>query len=334
MYILGHAEELRSKFVAHEGQKALSIAIRGQTGNLQFGDFVQRMTEAMQENLLDEGLKDWIMPNFSTTTESDKIVASIIFMGAMSKYFTYDGATGCGLPSVKLLGEKEDWEKILMKIDKVKDLGDEPTKWHELLVPVLKRFVATFDAPCSMEVKDFWQRILHHLPGGSGQPDYYSGWLAVFSFWSSTGVCIYEETPPPREPSKLEKKACKRCYYVKKKGAADPSAFGSCSCLGEGLTLDDVRYGRIPVNSVVQGWISVDVRIDDTYYGNGIYMTKMVAGSVGMEFQASGDHGEVRSRNPFSMSSSSSWNIETLYFLNFMCCFSLCDHITNNLRLL
>jgi hypothetical protein len=296
MYILGHAKELRSKFVAHEGKKALSIAIGGRTGSLEFGEFAQCMMEEMQGIIVDKGLKDWIMPDFSTTTESDRIVASIIFMGAMSKYFTYDGATGCGLPSVKLLGEKEDWEKILMKIDKVRDLGDEPTKWHELLVPVLKRFVATFDAPGSIEVKDFWQRILHHLPGGSGQPDYYSGWLAVFSFWSSSGVCLYEETPPLREPSKLKKKACKRCYYVKKKGAADPSAFGSCSCPGRGLTLDDVHYGRIQVDSVVQGWVSVDVRIDDTYYGNGIYTTNMIAGSVGMEFKASGDHGEVRYR--------------------------------------
>jgi hypothetical protein len=294
MFILGHAEELRSKFVAHEGKKALSIAIGGKAGSVQFGEFAQSMTEAMQGNIVDKGLKDWIIPDFSTTTENDKIVASIIFMGAMSKYFTYDGATSCGLPSVKLLGEKEDWEKMLMKIDKVRDWGDETTKWHELLVPVLKRFVATFDAPGSMEVKDFWQRILHHLPGGSGQPDYYSGWLAVFSFWSSAGVCIYEETPPRGERSKLKKKACKRCYYVKKKGAADPNAFGSCSCPGGGLTLDDVRYGRIQVDSVVQGWVSVDVRIDDTNYGNGIYTTNMIAGSVGMEFEASGDHGEVR----------------------------------------
>jgi len=138
MFILSHAEELRSKFVAHEGRKGLSIAIGGKTGSLQFGEFAQRMTEEMQESIVDKGLKDWIMPDFSTTTESDKIVASIIFMGAMSKYFTYDGATGCGFPSVKLLGKKEDWKKILMKVDKVRDLGDEPTKWHELLVPVLK----------------------------------------------------------------------------------------------------------------------------------------------------------------------------------------------------
>jgi len=60
------------------------------------------------------------------------------------------------------------------------------------------------------------------------------------------------------------------------------------------ITLDDVRYGRIDIDHVVHGWVSVDVRIDDTYHGNGIYTTNMIAGSVGMEFEASGDHGEVR----------------------------------------
>lgn len=36
----------------------------------------------------------------------------------------------------------------------------------------------------------------------------------------------------------------------------------------------------------------VDVRIDDKFNGNGVYMTALFAGSVGMDFTASGDHGE------------------------------------------
>ncbi len=29
------------------------------------------------------------------------------------------------------------------------------------------------------------------------------------------------------------------------------------------------------------GWASVDVQIDDTYNGHGVYMTTMIAGSAG-----------------------------------------------------
>ncbi|KAI9054261.1 hypothetical protein LZ554_001429 [Drepanopeziza brunnea f. sp. 'monogermtubi'] len=38
------------------------------------------------------------------------------------------------------------------------------------------------------------------------------------------------------------------------------------------------------------GWISVDVRIQEL---DCTYMTTLIAGSVGMEFEASGDHGEA-----------------------------------------
>ena len=86
----------------------------------------------MQEQILDKDLRDWVMPEFTTTTENDRVVASVAFMGAMSAYFDYGGKTGCGLQSVTLMGEQEDWEVILRKLEKVKTLGDEPTQWFVL----------------------------------------------------------------------------------------------------------------------------------------------------------------------------------------------------------
>lgn len=58
------------------------------------------------------------------------------------------------------------------------------------------------------------------------------------------------------------------------------------------LKLDGVSFPRIDRTRLVQGHISVDVQINDEYNHNGIYMTAMAAGSVGMELSASGDHGE------------------------------------------
>lgn len=78
---------------------------------------------------MDKDLGDWVMPDFTTTTENDRVVASVTFMGAMSAYFDYGGRTGCGLPSVTLMGEQRDRETILEKLEKVKTLGDEPTQW-------------------------------------------------------------------------------------------------------------------------------------------------------------------------------------------------------------
>jgi hypothetical protein len=128
----------------------------------------------IEENILDPSLREWFMPAFSTTTKSDQATASIIMMSAMQKYFSYEGAITCGLPSVQLQGRKEDWEKMLGRLERLKSFGEEPTRWYELLKPVFKMFVKTFDAPESEEIKDFWQKIAHYSGGESG-PTYLSG---------------------------------------------------------------------------------------------------------------------------------------------------------------
>jgi hypothetical protein len=62
-------------------------------------------------------------------------------MSTLQKYFTYAACETCGLPSVTLLGEKSDWEKILGRIERLPKFGDEPAEWYTLLKPVLTRFV-------------------------------------------------------------------------------------------------------------------------------------------------------------------------------------------------
>jgi len=135
---------------------------------------------------------------------------------------------------------------------------------HHLLVPVISRFIKTFSEPSSESTKDFWGKIVHHQRGGSGQPDYYSGWLNAFSFWNENGYCMYTIPRPSSENGN---------------GV-------------ERLKLDGVTYHRIRPEFVTQGWVSVDIEIDESATGHGIYVVEMFAGSVGMDLNASGDHGQ------------------------------------------
>ena len=128
----------------------------------------------IEENIIDPSLREWFMPAFTTTTKSDQATASIIMMSAMQKYFSYGCSLGCGLPSVTLLGRKEDWQKMLGRLERLRAFGEEPTRWYELLKPVLTKFVETFDNSESEKIKDFWQKIAHYSGGGSG-PTYLSG---------------------------------------------------------------------------------------------------------------------------------------------------------------
>ena len=41
----------------------------------------------LEENVVDTGLRGWIIPDFSTTTRDDRVVASVLMMGTLQKYF-------------------------------------------------------------------------------------------------------------------------------------------------------------------------------------------------------------------------------------------------------
>ena len=143
LYINANAETLRGKFVAHKGQKDLEIWAIGNIHSVDFGFIAYRMGLEIQKHAVDPELREWVMPNFSTTTTHDRIVASIVFMGAMQKYFNYMCALACGLPSVTLQGERADWQKLLNRLEKLPSLGKEAKKWHSLLAPVFQRFLLT-----------------------------------------------------------------------------------------------------------------------------------------------------------------------------------------------
>ncbi|KAF1932742.1 uncharacterized protein M421DRAFT_89100 [Didymella exigua CBS 183.55] len=127
-YINAHAEELRDYFIAHKAQKKLTVYTIGTIHTVDFGLLARYMTKEIQNNAKDPDLQEWIMPDFTTTTDSDRAVAAVLMMGAMQKYFSCEMAPLCGIPSVTLLGERADWEKIHNRLNKLSKFGDELTK--------------------------------------------------------------------------------------------------------------------------------------------------------------------------------------------------------------
>ncbi|RMJ25517.1 hypothetical protein PHISP_03627 [Aspergillus sp. HF37] len=189
-FINAHAEEVRSFFVAHEGKKELTVYGSGTIETADFGELAMNMTREIEKNVVDPELRTWIMPAFSATTPSDRVVAAVLMMGGLQKYFEYTMVLRCGIPSVTLLGQRDDWSTMLAKLDRIPQLGAEPATFAQLLRPVLERFVASFDSPALPEVKDFWARCAHRYSGRSG-PDYLSGWITAFCFWDADGRSLH-----------------------------------------------------------------------------------------------------------------------------------------------
>lgn len=223
-YINAHAEDLRSHFVAHEGKEEVSVTAVGTVYSVDFGALAVQMTEAIQEKVVDPDLRTWLMPAFSTTTVSDQIIAAVLMMGAMQQYFSFKAFLLCGIPSVTLLGEREDWVQLLSKLDKLPDLGAEPAQFARLLRPVLQNFITSFDEPTSESVREFWGLCADRISGGSG-PSYLSGWITAFCYWDEKGQPMDKGTP--------------------------------------GCELDGVQFHRVDFDDIPGAFASVPMKVDD-----------------------------------------------------------------------
>ena len=187
-YINAHAEELRGSFVAHEGKKELKVYFFGTRFDWDWATFATSISNLLHENVVDPELREWMLPAFSTTTQQDKIVASVVMMASMQAYFSYGASAACGLPSVTLMGEKSDYELILHRLEKLRTYGEEPSQFADLLSAVVTRFIRSFEDPKNPDVLDFWNRIVSRWHLGSGM-DYYSGWRTYPDIHYRTRTC-------------------------------------------------------------------------------------------------------------------------------------------------
>ncbi len=194
VYVNANAEDLRSKLVTHGGQKDLHIEV--ELANLDHGAMSYHMTKLLGDSIKDPSLKDWILPAFSTTEKTDQAVASIVFMGTMQKYFAYSWGTRCGIPSVTLLGDADDWVEIAQRCAArlgTGAFGPAAEKWYRVLKPVLAGFMESFRNPEGSAAQKFWKGIIDkHRPNGSGSITY-SGWITAFCYWDEKGQCLYDK---------------------------------------------------------------------------------------------------------------------------------------------
>lgn len=276
-FVNGNAEALRDIFVAHEGKRELVVESDGNRYSIDTSSMVHRMTALMQEQITDPTLREWIMPNFSTTTPVDRTTCAIVMMGMMKDYFTYKFNLRCGIPKVTIEGEKRDWETILFRLEHLKKYGIQTIAWYHLLRPVLTRIVAAYDHPTHPDNLDFWNKIAHR-EAGSG-PQWLSGWITAFCVFNERGQwqgnTLNEERIREHEPKKLLRPADPL--------QLTPSQFAAVYTVPEKspyLALDGFAYPTIESQDIPCGYVSLDVMLED----NGEMMESMlIAGSVGAQ---------------------------------------------------
>lgn len=154
-----------------------------------FGDFANHMVdEQIATNIKDGAMVEWLLPKFSTTTNADRIAASVSIMSTLQAYLEYVCCLMCGIPTVTLEGTPEDWRLLRQKIDRLPEFDIQGKdcsmkKWRALLAPVLDHFVKSANGKPNI---DFWDTVCSHSGGGSG-PSYLSGWITVFACFKASG---------------------------------------------------------------------------------------------------------------------------------------------------
>ncbi|KAJ7062745.1 hypothetical protein C8F01DRAFT_1251559 [Mycena amicta] len=274
-FVNANAELLRASFVAHEGKKQLIVTREAVSD---YGEFARAMVGEIEKNVVDPHLREWALPGFTTTTEKDTTVASILLMATLKSYFEYVFCLiSCGIPRVTLEGEKADWEQLLQRAEKLKEYTVETIAWYHLLVPVLSRFVKAFDEPAADSNVDFWQKVAHFRRGGSG-PSTYTGWISAFCAFNDrgqwSGPRLKQNVDSTTPPSSLSAKDFWATY-------AEYPNHGD-------LVLDDTRYASVDASKVPPCYAEVDVLLVDFNTGEQVE-TSMTAGVVGMEVLSSGD---------------------------------------------
>ncbi|KAG9308420.1 hypothetical protein JVU11DRAFT_11908 [Chiua virens] len=276
-FVNGHAEVLRTVFATHQGKRELAVESGGNRFHMDTASMVHRMTALMESHIVDPSLRDWIMPNFTTTTPVDKTTCAIVMMGMMKDYFTYKFTLRCGIPKVTLEGSKEDWQTILFRLEHLKKYGIRTIAWYHLLRPVLARFVTAYDNPSDPDNLTFWNKIAHR-EGGSG-PQWLSGWITAFCVFNERGRwqgnTLIEDRIREHEPKKLLRPADPLHLT--------PTHFAAVYTVRERapyLALDGFPYPTIEIQDVPSSVVCLDVTLED----NGVVMESMlIAGSVGAQ---------------------------------------------------
>ena len=136
-----NAEKLRKAFVAHEGKALIEVRrddfTKGNPKN-PWPEMFDKFADQIQKHIGDINM-NLIMPDFSTTGDLEKAVASVTLMDSMESYFRYELLTACGIPNVSLKGRVEDWENLKAKAKELEKFNAE--FWIRRLIPILDEFI-------------------------------------------------------------------------------------------------------------------------------------------------------------------------------------------------
>jgi hypothetical protein len=150
----------------------------------------------------------WLQPGFSTSKRfEDSILATLLFTGPINSSQVNDPIpdhmleplpgtprpSTCGMPSITLLGTRDDWHRLFQKLEPFHFFGSQPGDYSRTLRPILSRFVRSFDEPSGPEIRGFWDATVTNKDSSESKAEgcleesVISGWISGLHYWDEYG---------------------------------------------------------------------------------------------------------------------------------------------------
>lgn len=185
-HISNNAKEFRNQIVNFENKKTLNVVsntIELGNPNSNWEEVFPQFTNQISDYTGKE-LTNILTADFTTTTQTSRIVSEITVMETVKEYFNYKVLmVGCGIPRITIEGSVEDWEKVLKK---TKYISKFKLKWWtNKLEPILKQIIETKKGNFK---KKFWMNMVKsHTEKKYGSPTTINGWIIKFFPYTKEG---------------------------------------------------------------------------------------------------------------------------------------------------
>lgn len=185
-HISNNAEEFRKEIVNFDNKKTLAVVsndIKLGNSNSNWEAVFPQFTNQISDYTGKE-LTNILTADFTTTTQTSKIVSEITIMETVKEYFDYKVVIiGCGIPKITIEGTVGDWEKVL---EKTKYISKYKLKWWiDELEPVLNQII---EAKKGNFKKKFWMNMVKsHTKKKYGSPTTINGWIIKFFPYTKEG---------------------------------------------------------------------------------------------------------------------------------------------------
>jgi len=163
-------EKYRKNLVTFEGKVELKVIRNQFQRNIILNDWESCFPEFREK--ISEFSKINTNLEFSSSTNIDTLISSVLIMDTFKEYFEYSVCTLCGIPTIKIIGSLEDWKRLKKFAEDTLHIFSE--NYSKNMINILNKFIDSFN-----DIHDipFWNSIYkYNGTNGSGSP-YITGWV-------------------------------------------------------------------------------------------------------------------------------------------------------------